>query len=237
MSWRPTHAQIRAICVAAVLLTVAVLLRRPDAAVFGLPLAFLAAWGRFFRPRERPEVHTELDADVLFEGQGTTYRLRVTPSSSGSVDPDIDLIVAALPRAAWFQFDPPQAAIAEPVTHGAVRLEVGVRSKRWGLRSLDRPTVAATSTVGAYRIQVTSAETLAVTTLPLREGFAAVDAVPRPAGLVGLHRSRRPGEGTERPVSGRSGPVTGCGGSTGRCPRGRRNCTSRRRGRTATPRW
>jgi len=28
MSWRPTHAQIRAICVAAVLLTVAVLLRR-----------------------------------------------------------------------------------------------------------------------------------------------------------------------------------------------------------------
>jgi len=197
MSWRPTHAQIRAICVAAVLLTVAVLLRRPDAAVFGLPLAFLAAWGRIFRPRERPEVHTELDADVLFEGQGTTYRLRVTPSSSGSVDPDIDLIVAALPRAAWFQFDPPQAAIAEPVTHGAVRLEVGVRSKRWGLRSLDRPTVAATSTVGAYRIQVTSAETLAVTTLPLREGFAAVDAVPRPAGLVGLHRSRRPGEGTE----------------------------------------
>jgi uncharacterized protein (DUF58 family) len=33
--------------------------------------------------------------------------------------------------------------------------------------------------------------------LPLREGFEAVDSVPRPAGLVGLHRSRRPGEGTE----------------------------------------
>ena len=58
-------------------LCVAVLLRRPDAAVFGLPLAFLAVWGRFFRPRERPEVHTELDADVLFEGQATTYRMRV----------------------------------------------------------------------------------------------------------------------------------------------------------------
>src|SRR4029079_4398129 len=87
MSWRPTHAQIRAICVAAVLLTVAVLLRRPDAAVSGLPLAFLAAWGRFFRPRERPEVHTELDADVLFEGQGTTYRRRATPPSSRSLTP------------------------------------------------------------------------------------------------------------------------------------------------------
>src|SRR3954454_17366782 len=119
MSWRPTHAQVRAICVAAVLLGAAVLLRRPDAAVFGLPLAFLAAWGRFFRPRERPEVHTELDADVLFEGQGTTYRMRVPEA----VDPDIDLIVAALPRTLWFQYYPPQAAIAEPVSHGEVRLE------------------------------------------------------------------------------------------------------------------
>ncbi|MFC6160552.1 DUF58 domain-containing protein [Kribbella jiaozuonensis] len=193
MRWRPTHAQIRAICVAAVLLAVAVLFRRPDAAVFGLPLAFLAGWGRFFRPSEQPEVHTELDADVLFEGQATTYRLRVPEG----VDPDIDLIVAALPRTAWFQYDPPQAAIAEPVSNGEVQLEVGVRSKRWGLRSLERPTVTATSAVGAYRVQVTSVESQAVTTLPLREGFEAVDAVPRPAGLVGLHRSRRPGEGTE----------------------------------------
>ncbi|TDW15222.1 DUF58 domain-containing protein [Kribbella kalugense] len=193
MSWRPTHAQIRGICVSAVLVGVAVLLRRPDAAVFGLPLAFLAAWGRFFRPRERPEVHTELDADVLFEGQATTYRLRVPDA----LDPNIDLIVAALPRTAWFQYDPPQAGIAEPVSQGEVTLEVGVRSKRWGLRSLERPTVTATSSVGAYRIQVTSVESQAVTTLPLREGFEAVDAVPRPAGLVGLHRSRRPGEGTE----------------------------------------
>ena len=112
MRWRPTHAQVRAICAAAVLLAIAVLLRRPDAAVFGLPLAFVAVWGRYFRPREQPEVRTELDADVLFEGQATTYRLRV----SGTVDPDIDLIVAALPRSEWFQYDPPQAAIAEPVT-------------------------------------------------------------------------------------------------------------------------
>jgi uncharacterized protein (DUF58 family) len=193
MSWQPTHAQIRAVCAAAFLLAIAVLLRRPDAAVLGLPLAFLAVWGRFFRPRERPEVQTELDADVLFEGQATTYRLRVP----GTVDPDIDLIVAALPRTQWFQYDPAQAAVAEPVANGEVTLEVGVRSQRWGLRSLERPTVAATSVVGAYRIQVRSVGSQAVSTLPLREGFEAIDSVPRPAGLVGLHRSRRPGEGTE----------------------------------------
>ena len=193
MRWKPTHAQIRAVSVAAVLLVLAVLARRPDAAVLGLPLAFVAVWGRYFRPRERPEVRTELDTDVLFEGQATTYRLEV----AGTVDPDIDLIVAALPRSQWFQYDPAQAAIAEPVADGAVTLEVGLRSKRWGIRALERPTVVATSTLGAYRIPVGSGAALSVTTLPLRDGFEAIDAIPRPAGLVGLHRSRRPGEGTE----------------------------------------
>ncbi|WP_405056035.1 DUF58 domain-containing protein [Kribbella sp. NBC_01505] len=203
MRWQPTHAHIRVVVVAAVLLVVAVLARRPDAAVLGLPLAFVAVWGRFFRPRAEPEVHTELDADVLFEGQATTYRLRVP----GTVDPDIDLIVAALPRSRWFEYSPRQAAVAEPVRPAvageaddvpdSVTLEVGVRSKRWGMRALERPTVVATSVLGAYRVQVASAGASSVTTLPLREGFEAVDAMPRPAGLVGLHRSRRPGEGTE----------------------------------------
>jgi len=193
VTWRPTHAQVRAVTLAAALLVVAVLARRPDAAVIGLPLAFVAVWGRYFRPRERPEVSSELDSDVLFEGQATTYRLQV----SGTLDPDIDMVVAALPRTPWFRYDPMQAAIAEPVADGTVSLEVGVRSERWGLRQLERPNVIATSVLGAYRVQVQSGATLTVRTLPLREGFEAVDSVPRPAGLVGLHRSRRPGEGTE----------------------------------------
>ena len=193
MSWQPTHAQIRAVCVAAGLLLVAVLARRPDAAVLGLPLAFVAAWGRFFRPSQAPEVQAELDSDVLFEGQATTYRLKVAEA----LDPDIDLVVMALPRAPWFRYDPPQAAIAEPADNGDVSMEVGLRSERWGLRSLEHPQVIATSALGSYRVAVRSGGALAVSTLPLREGFEAVDSVPRPAGLVGLHRSRRPGEGTE----------------------------------------
>jgi uncharacterized protein (DUF58 family) len=191
--WQPTHAQVRAVVLAAVLLLVAVVARRPDAAVLGLPLAVLAGWGRYFRPRRRPMIRTELDADVLFEGQATTYRLRVEEGA----DPEIDLIVAALPRGRWFRFDPVHAAIAEPAGDGAVNLEVGVRSERWGQRHLGPPLALCTSVLGAYRTGALPAEAVAVTTLPLREGFAAVDAVPRPAGLVGLHRSRRPGEGTE----------------------------------------
>lgn len=193
MNWLPTHAQVRVVSIAAVLLLIAVLARRPDMAVLGLPLAFVAAWGRYFRPREEPVLETELDADVLFEGQATTYRLKVAEG----LDPDVDLVVMALVRTPWFRYDPPQAAVAEPVTDGSVDLEVGLRSERWGLRQLERPNVIATSVLGAYRIQVVSPGAEAVSTLPLRDGFEAVDSVPRPAGLVGLHRSRRPGEGTE----------------------------------------
>jgi len=193
MNWSPTHAQVRAVGVSAALLVVAVLARRPDMAVFGLPLALVAVWGRFFRPSEQPDVHTELDVDVLFEGQATTYRLRV----DSPLDPDIDLIVAALPRSRWFRYDPVYAAVAEPVADGSVTLEVGVRSERWGIRQLEKPQVIATSVLGGYRVSVPSTQALSVSTLPLRAGFEAVDSVPRPAGLVGLHRSRRPGEGTE----------------------------------------
>ncbi|QNE20905.1 DUF58 domain-containing protein [Kribbella qitaiheensis] len=193
MKWQPTHAQVRAVGVSAALLVIAVLARRPDLAVMGLPLALVAVWGRFFRPSEQPAVQTEIDADVLFEGQATTYRLQV----DHPLDPDIDLIVAALPRSRWFRYDPVYAAVAEPVSHGTFTLEVGVRSERWGIRQLERPQVIATSVLGGYRIQVPSTKPLTVSTLPLRDGFEAVDSVPRPAGLVGLHRSRRPGEGTE----------------------------------------
>lgn len=192
MTWQPTHAQLRAVFAAAGLLAIAVIARRPDAAVLGIPLAVLAVWGRYLRPRQQPQVSAELDAEVLFEGQSTTYRLR-----ADSTDPDIDLVVTAVPRTPWFRYDPAQASVAEPAAGGSAVLEVGMRADRWGRRRLDRPATIATSVLGGYRIELKVAAPPAVSTLPLREGFKAVDAMPRPAGLVGLHRSRRPGEGTE----------------------------------------
>ena len=91
--WRPTHAQVRALGLSAVLLVVAVLFRRPDAAVLGLPLAILALWGTVTRPAGEPVAKASLDASTLFEGQVTTYWITVS-----GVDPRADLLVAAMPR-------------------------------------------------------------------------------------------------------------------------------------------
>jgi len=192
-AWRPTHTQVRALGLSAALLAVAVLFRRPDAAVIGLPLAILALWGAVARPSGAPSATASLDASTLFEGQATTYRVAVS-----GLDPRADLVVAAMPRGQWFAYDPVSAARAVATSGEDVsELDLGLRSQRWGRRQVDSPSIVCTSVLGAYRTAVLPVGSLDVVTLPLRDGFAAVDAVPRPAGLVGLHRSRRPGEGTE----------------------------------------
>ncbi|MGH3460213.1 MAG: DUF58 domain-containing protein [Kribbellaceae bacterium] len=187
--WRATHAQVRAVAVAAVLLAVAVLGRRPDLAVLGLPFAVLAVWGAFTRPSGQPAATAALDVTTLFEGQAT--RLRIGYDAGG---PGTDLVVVAVPRGRWLQFEPRSGALAVPARD---EIELLVRSQRWGLRQVEPPQVVGTSLLGAYRTETLRTALPAVTTWPLREGFTAVDAVPRPAGLVGLHRSRRPGDGTE----------------------------------------
>ncbi|MFC0627402.1 DUF58 domain-containing protein [Kribbella deserti] len=192
-TWRPTHAHVRAVGMSAALVLIAVVLRRPDAAVLGLPLAVLAFWGAFARPAGSPAAAAELDATTLFEGQATGYRVQVN-----GLDDRADLMVVAVPRGKWFAYDPVGGARAIVVPPGGrAEVELGVRSQRWGRRAMERPVITCTSLLGAYRTEPLEVGAADVLTLPLREGFAAVDAVPRPAGLVGLHRSRRPGEGTE----------------------------------------
>ena len=71
-----------------------------------------------------------------------------------------------------------------------------MRPVRWGRHEIRARDVAVTSSLGAYRT-ILSPRPLVITTLPLAEMFAATDALPRPAALVGLHRSRRQGEGSE----------------------------------------
>jgi uncharacterized protein (DUF58 family) len=80
---------------------------------------------------------------------------------------------------------------------GPLDLTVDLRSVRWGRRVVGIQRVLCTSAFGAYRTTGLTAEPVRLSTLPLRERFAATDVVPRPAGVVGLHRSRRAGDGSE----------------------------------------
>jgi uncharacterized protein (DUF58 family) len=102
-----------------------------------------------------------------------------------------------MPRSRWFELDPVAGGQVVPAGPAEVRIELAVRTLRWGRRTIAPASVVASSVLGGYRTEPVRTAELTFTTLPLPESFAALDAVPRPAGLVGLHPSRRPGEGTE----------------------------------------
>ena len=79
---------------------------------------------------------------------------------------------------------------------GAANFEIDVRSTRWGTRPIGPLQIVAATPWASFRWSTFTARH-GLTTLPLPPVFD-VDASLRPTdGLVGLHRSARPGEGNE----------------------------------------
>ena len=78
-----------------------------------------------------------------------------------------------------------------------MNVAVATRAVRWGRHPISLSAAACTSTLGAFRTEGLSDGPVVLTTLPLSAEFDAADAMPRPAGLVGLHRAVRQGGGSE----------------------------------------
>jgi len=189
--WRPTAAQLRAATVAVVALGVGVVARRADLMLFAVPFAIAATWGALRRPTASSDVQLGVEAASLFEGQST--RLFVAVDVGG---PDIDVVTVVLEPDEFTVLD-----VASPVLamtpSGSTRRTFDLCTVRWGKRAITVRQVVCTSPLGAYRSTQGPMRPIRMSTLPLRETFAAVDSIPRPAGIVGLHRSRRPGDGSE----------------------------------------
>lgn len=199
VGWSPTSAHLRAVLMATGCLVVGVTFRRVDAVLLGLPFLAAATWGALARPSTAPTVDVRCDAGTLFEGQATTLHLTLHAPATQTDDGPIsgDLVTCVLAPDRWIEVDPPTAAVTVVSGGGALDVAVDVRSVRWGRRVVGIQRVVCTSALGAYRTTGLTAPPVRLSTLPLRERFAATDVVPRPAGVVGLHRSRRAGDGSE----------------------------------------
>ncbi|MFF4876509.1 DUF58 domain-containing protein [Micromonospora sp. NPDC000668] len=82
-------------------------------------------------------------------------------------------------------------------TSEAVDLELAGRALRWGRHPVG-PAGARVATAGGLLVsRAVITEPVRVRVYPRTEPFEAVEAMPRAAGLVGAHHSRRPGEGGE----------------------------------------
>lgn len=188
-NWRVTPGLIRSVVVAAAGLGFAVLAGEPALMVLASPFALLATLGIVHRPRTEPRVTTRLDHATLHEGQGTMSRLVL--DSGGDVE-HVTRVSAAVPYVAT---RPVGGVIGRLVADGSPELELSPR--RWGRRMLGEEKVGLHTRWAGYRWGPVPLGGQELRVAPVMPPFDSRAEVPHPIGLVGAHRARRAGGGSE----------------------------------------
>jgi uncharacterized protein (DUF58 family) len=192
--WTPTRALGRAVLVVGVLIAAAVLLQRVDLVVLAAPFAIGGALGLWRRPVAVPTVRIAVGSDVLTEGRPVRARVSVgNPDRIG-----YDLVVLRTAASPWLKFPNADRPYVTSVAAGSIAdLDLEGRVVRWGRHALGPALAHAVAADGLLVSDGGTGRTRTIKVYPLTDEFEAVEAMPRAAGLVGVHRSRRPGEGGE----------------------------------------
>ncbi|WP_341721138.1 DUF58 domain-containing protein [Micromonospora sp. FIMYZ51] len=196
------------------LLIAGVLLGRVDLVVLAAPFALGTAYALHRRPAELPQVLINDGGGHLVEGGELTGTVSV-----GNPDPvPYDVAVLRTRVSPWLRVD--RATLAGGTVAGrsraggsttvadcpfvtsvapetAVDLELSGTALRWGRHLLGPAGARVAAAQGLLISRAVLAEPVRAKVYPKTEPFEAVEAMPRAAGLVGAHRSRRPGEGGE----------------------------------------
>ena len=187
--WWPTPSLVRA-CLLAFGGAVGGLVAGLDVLlVLAAPFVVIAAQGLMGRPRRIPAVHTRIDHHRLHEGQGTTSRLDVDALA------DVEHVTRVAAPAPHVATRPTYGTSGSLVRDGLPTLEFSPR--RWGRRSFGPERVALTSAWAGWRWGPVDVPEHALVVLPQSAPYDSRAEVPQPDGLVGRHRSRRLGSGTE----------------------------------------
>jgi len=188
-AWRPTAALSRALLVGGVGVAFAVLAGEPVLMVLVAPFLLLGALGLVHHPDSRPRVTSQLDHRSLHEGQGTVSRL-VLEDAAG-----VEQVTRVAAAAPYVALHPRDGRVSRLLGDGPPVLEVSPR--RWGRRVLGEEKVGLHSAWAGYRWGPVTLEGREMQVLPLTAPFDSRAEAPQPLGLVGAHRSRRVGSGTE----------------------------------------
>lgn len=192
--WAPTRALGRCVLLVGLLIFLAVLVRRVDLVVLAVPFALGAAAGLSRRPVQLPVAGTVEGGQPLTEAAAVHLSVRVTnPDRTG-----YDLVVLRTSASPWLRvrhLDRPYVTALRGGSTASV--ELTGEALRWGRQPVG-PTVAYPVAAAGLLIGAPVAgDAGRLTVYPRTEPFEAVEAMPRAAGLIGAHRSRRPGEGGE----------------------------------------
>jgi uncharacterized protein (DUF58 family) len=198
--WVPTRALGRSVLLTGAPLIAAIIFGRADLVVVALPFALALAWGLSSRPAATPTLRLATLEEYTVEGAEVSAAITLGNTDSTAYD----LVVARTQRSFWLDLHPEGADDTpdRPVT-AALRageqidvLLVG-KARRWGRHAIGPASAVAVARHGLLTSRAVVTGSLGMKVFPLTEPFEADDAMPRAAGLVGQHRSRRQGEGGE----------------------------------------
>jgi uncharacterized protein (DUF58 family) len=194
--WTVTHAHVRAVFVGGVGIAGALLLQRSDLLILVSPVVAVLVWSVLTRPVEVPARRMGLTQAVVNEGERSHAVVQVAPVR------DLDLVATSVADVPYVDQRPSHGATVHVVDErdrerGHAQLVTGIDPQRWGRHRIGPTLVGGLSPWGAFRWGPVTLPDQPVRVLPAPAGFDASAPAPHPRGLVGLHRSRRPGEGTE----------------------------------------
>ncbi|NED98196.1 DUF58 domain-containing protein [Phytoactinopolyspora alkaliphila] len=200
--WRPTPAFSRAVALPVILTAAALILGRVELFLLGLPLALAAALahGR----------HTSFAREFSHEpALGDPPRVTITgprQADSGShvrlattVPPSDGQLVTVLLPADVQDGHGDRVAILAP-SRSAERRQIvtAMEITTWGTHELGRPHHLTAGADALWVAGPVEGEPFTTQVLPAVTGrLPSGPLPPRPAGMVGSHRTRRPGDGTE----------------------------------------
>ena len=188
-SWRPTTALGRALVVGALGVVVALVSGEPAVVVLAAPFVTLAALGVVHRPTREPVLDSRLDHLTLRVGVGTTSRLSVTGAE------DAEYLVRVTGQPPYVVMRPSGGRVGRLFDGRAPEVEISPR--RWGRRMLGEEKVALYTPWAGYRFGPVGLGGQWTRVLPATAPYDSRAEAPQPLGLVGAHRSRRTGSGTE----------------------------------------
>lgn len=189
VGWRPTTALGRALVVGALGVGMAVVSGEPAVVVLVAPFVTLAALALVHRPARDPGLDSRLDHLTLREGVGTTSRLAVTGAE------DAEYLVRVTGQPPYVVMRPHGGRVGRLLDGPPPPVEISPR--RWGRRMLGQEKVALYSPWAGYRFGPVGLGGQWTRVLPAAAPYDSRAEAPQPLGLVGAHRSRRTGSGTE----------------------------------------
>jgi uncharacterized protein (DUF58 family) len=202
-AWAPTRALGRAVLLTGVLVLLGVVLGRFDLVALAAPFALGTAWAVRRLPTLGPRVAVALVQDVSIEGGDVGVTITVA-------NPDpvaFDLVVVRVAHSRWLRLrhgDRPY--VTDLPGQQSTEIMLSGPALRWGRHEVGPAVCYAVACDGLLRSASAQAPADWLKVHPNTPPFRADDTMPRASGLIGAHRSRRPGHGGELDGVRRYGP-------------------------------